>query len=150
MVVCTKISAPLASFSTWSDVEVLRGGPCMSFEASPPITALPAGVSTRYDAWPGTWVDRMALTFTSPDVHTTCASSLGSKAMTFSPETGPAALITPLSSAARCAVSPDCSYASSIWATSLLQLKVNPSCDFESVLQITSSFGPSGEPKSQR
>ena len=40
------MSAPWASFSTWSDVDELRGGAGMSLLASPPITTLPAGVST--------------------------------------------------------------------------------------------------------
>jgi hypothetical protein len=37
----------LASFSTCSEVEVLRGGCGTSLAASPPITTLPVGVSTR-------------------------------------------------------------------------------------------------------
>jgi hypothetical protein len=44
---CTMMSAPWASFSTCSEVEELRGGAGVSFVASPPITTLPAGVSTR-------------------------------------------------------------------------------------------------------
>ncbi len=64
------MSASMASFSTWSEVELERGGLGASFPASPPITTEPAGVSTRYDACPGMWREFMALTVTSPDCHT--------------------------------------------------------------------------------
>jgi hypothetical protein len=38
---------PFASISTSSEVELVRGGANLSLPASPPITTLPAGVSTR-------------------------------------------------------------------------------------------------------
>jgi hypothetical protein len=47
MVECTMMSAPFANLSTWSEVEDERGGARVSLPASPPITTLPAGVSTR-------------------------------------------------------------------------------------------------------
>ena len=47
MVECTMMSAPLASVSTCAEVDDGRGGANVSLPASPPITTLPAGVSTR-------------------------------------------------------------------------------------------------------
>src|SRR5262245_11502581 len=72
IVECTITSTPCASFSTCADVDVGRGGAGRSLPASPPITTLPAGVSTRYEAWPAIWVERIALTLTSPFDQTSC------------------------------------------------------------------------------
>ena len=47
MAECTMMSAPLASVSTCAEVDDGRGGANVSLPASPPITTLPAGVSTR-------------------------------------------------------------------------------------------------------
>ena len=47
IVECTSTSAPAASASTVSEVEVSLGGERLLLPASPPITTLPAGVSTR-------------------------------------------------------------------------------------------------------
>src|SRR6476659_10942811 len=106
IVECTITSAPLASLSTCSDADDDRGGRGTSLPASPPITTLPAGVSTRYDACPAIWVDRTALTTTSPDDQTTWTSFFGSNVMTLVKSAGPP-LRRSLTSESRCAISPD-------------------------------------------
>src|SRR5712692_3686766 len=134
-------SAPFANFSTWSDVDEARGGASTSLPASPPITTLPAGVSTRYDAWPAVWVDRIALTFTPLDDQTTCGSSFGSKVIRLIKSAGPPATRA-LSSERRSAISPDWRNASPICVAYFRQLLVNPTADTASELQTTSIFGP--------
>src|SRR6476659_7094228 len=139
----TITSAPLASLSTCSDADDDRGGRGTSLVASPPITTLPAGVSTRYEAWPGIWVERIALTLTSPSVQTVCGSFLGVKVMTFANSAGPPGRRTePPPSARRWAISPDCRKTSPICATNFWQLMVKPNFDSASALQTMSSFGP--------
>ena len=106
IVECTITSAPLASLSTCSDADDERGGSGTSLPASPPITTLPAGVSTRYDTWPAICVDRIALTLTSPDDHTVCGSSFASNVIVLIRSAGPPA-VRSLISEWRWATSPD-------------------------------------------
>src|SRR5215471_18082778 len=106
MVECTITSAALANLSTCSDADEDRGGKGTSLPASPPITTLPAGVSTRYETWPAICVERMALTFTSPEDQTTCGSSFASNVIVLIKSAGPPA-VRSLTSECRCATSPD-------------------------------------------
>ena len=65
------------------------------------------------------WVDRIALTFTSPDDQTTCGSFFGSKVMTLINSAGPPAVRRSLSSEWRWAISPDWMNASPICSDEL-------------------------------
>src|SRR5262245_50838793 len=144
IVECTITSAPLASNSTCAEVEASRGGAGLSLLASPPITTLPAGVSTRYEACPAMCVERIALTLTSPEDHTACGSFEGVNTTTFAIAAGPPSARR-LSSDRRWAISPASLAASAICATNRLQLTVKPSGLALSSLHTTSIFGPVGK-----
>src|SRR5262249_28198642 len=141
IVECTITSAPWASFSTCSDADEDRGGNGTSLPASPPITTLPAGVSTRYDTWPAICVERTALTLTSPESQTVCGSSLASKFTVLIKSAGPPA-VRSLISEWRCATSPDWINESATWAVNFWQLIVKPSVETTSELQTASILGP--------
>src|SRR5207247_7790781 len=87
------------------------------------------------------WVDRIALTFTSPDDQTAWGSSFGSNVMTLAKSAGPPARRA-LSSERRSAISPDWRNASPICMAYFRQLLVNPRADTASELQTMSIFGP--------
>src|SRR5215213_12042042 len=87
------------------------------------------------------WVERIALTFTSPEDQTTCGSSFGSKVSTLPNSAGPPARRA-ASSERRSAISPDWRNASAMCKTYLRQLLVTPRTDVASELQTTSIFGP--------
>src|SRR5215831_12620253 len=90
------------------------------------------------------WVERMALTFTSPRDHTICGSSFGSNVIVLINSAGPPA-VRSLISEWRCATSPDSINESATWAVNFLQLIVNPSADTVSELHTASTFGTCAE-----
>src|SRR3954471_11921434 len=91
------------------------------------------------------WVERIALTFTSREDHTTWGSFLGSKLMILIKSAGPpAAARRSFTSERRWAISPEWINGSAICNANFLQLIVKPSGDATSELHTTSIFGAVG------
>jgi hypothetical protein len=84
-------------------------------------------------------VERIALTLTSPDDQTVWGSFVGSKVIALIRSAGPPA-VRSLTSAWRCATSPDSMNASATCARYFLQLTVWPCGATTSALHTTSNF----------